>query len=213
MRNFKFLFSLFVFTMQVEAKTVLIIGDSHIVGPFGKTLDTLLRSEGHDVATFGSCGSIAKWWFSGKNTTCGYFEKNLQGLSLELNKNGTPLITSLLNEIRPDDVILEFGANYFSFPSDQFVKNDIITIIEEIKSSGANCFFVTNPDSRKLKTHQPRLAHLLSEAVGKHCSLFNSLSVTKYPEIGGDGIHYSFKGGEDIARKWAAEVVKSFSKH
>lgn len=198
--------------MQVQADTILVIGDSHIVGPFGQTLDALLRDKGHEVATFGSCGSIAKWWFSGKSTTCGYFEKNLKGESIETIKKETPLLTSLLKEIKPDEVILEFGANYFSFPSDQFVKNDLIKIIEEIKSSGANCFFVTNPDSRKLKVHQLRLSKLIKEAVGEQCTLFNSLNVTSYPEVGGDGIHYSFKGGKDIAKKWAEEVFKTFSK-
>lgn len=198
--------------MQVEANTVLVIGDSHIVGPFGQTLDALLRKEGHEVATFGSCGSIAKWWFSGKDTTCGYLEKNLNGESIEMIRKETPLITTLLKELKPDEVILEFGANYFSFPSDQFVKNDLMKIIDEIKSSGANCFFVTNPDSRKLKAHQPRLTRLITEAVGEQCTLFNSLKVTNYPEVGGDGIHYSFKGGKDIANKWAQEVFEAFLK-
>ena len=49
------------------------MGDSHSVGHFGLKLDKLLRTEFNQVSTVASCGSVAKWFFTGKKTRCGYF--------------------------------------------------------------------------------------------------------------------------------------------
>lgn len=197
-------------SLNTQAATVLFVGDSHSVGPFGWSLDQNLRDAGHEVATFASCGSIPKWWISGQKTTCGYFSRDLKGTKVQLNQAPTPLINSLLNNIKPDVVIMEFGGNYLNMPNDDFVINDIKKIISKIKSSGAACFWITHPDTRSNRQAIPRVLGLIKKAVGKDCPIFESQLVTKYPTTGGDGTHYWNTLGTPIAKSWAKQAFEAF---
>lgn len=199
-----------IFPLNLYAATVLFIGDSHSVGPFGWQLDENLRQAGHQVATYASCGSIPKWWNNGQKTTCGYFSKDLKGMKTQTNAHPTPLIKNLLNDIRPDVVILEFGGNYVYTPSEEFIINDMKGIVQQVKASGAQCFWVTNPDTRSHKTENPRVWRLIKEAISNECPIFESQTVTKYPASGGDGIHYWFAAGTPIAKEWANKTFDFF---
>ncbi len=45
-------------------------------------------------------------------------------------------------------------------------------------------------------------------ANGYGCHLIDSRDYTHYPATGRDGLHYSGKDGEAIARDWAVQVFK-----
>lgn len=210
---FKKILAAFLFSLSTQAATVLFIGDSHSVGPFGWKMDENLRSAGNTVATYASCGSIPRWWSSGQKTTCGYFSRDIKGKKTEATIYQTPLITDLLNETRPDVVIMEFGGNYANTPSDAFVINDIKNIVKIIKDSGAACFWITNPDTRKNRGHIPRILKLIKEGVEDNCPIFDSSKVTRYPETGGDGVHYWNTLGTPIARSWADKAYANFIEH
>lgn len=201
---------MFNFMNLLLTQTILFIGDSHTVGPFGQHLDEVLRSNGARVATYGSCGSIPKWWSNGQRTTCGYFSKDLNGRVFNSNTYATPKINELLDKIRPDVVLLEFGGNYSKISDDQIVIQDIKKIVKTVKDSGARCYWVTAPDSRTLREARHRTLKLTIEAIGLDCPIFNSLTVTHYPQTGGDGIHYSFPSAIPIAKKWADSVASEF---
>lgn len=207
--SFSVLFIL-LFSFSIEASTILFIGDSHSVGPFGQTLDQLLRDDGHSVETHASCGSIPKWWFSGQKTPCGFFSRDLNGNKTQLKEAPTPLISNLLSDIKPEWVIMEFGGNYVKTPSDDFVIQDIQKLVSTVKSSGAKCLWVTNPDTRTYRTEIPRLIALIKKAVSDSCPVFESHLVTRYPETGGDGVHYWNTLGTPIAKEWAAKVFLRF---
>ena len=207
----KKLFFLILLTSNLQASTVLFVGDSHSVGPFGWALDQHLRDAGHQVSSFASCGSIPEWWSSGKKTPCGYSEINLNGEKIYLKEKRTPIIEELLADIKPDVVIMEFGANYAKIPSDQFVIKDIKAFVAKIKNSGAICFWITNPDTRKNRKYIPRILRLTKEAVGNDCPIFESHKVTKYPETGGDGVHYWNKRGTPIAKAWAKKAFEALN--
>lgn len=206
----KYLFLVPFLFAQAQAATVLFIGDSHAVGPFGWYLDQHLRDAQHQVATYASCGSIPRWWTSGQKTTCGYFSRDLQGTKTQLNSAPTPLLDNLLSEIKPDVVVMEFGGNYVKTPSDDFVIKDIKAIVTKVKSSGASCFWITNPDTRNFREHIPRILRLIKEAVGEDCPIFESYKVTRYPETGGDGVHYWNPKGLPIAKEWALKAFEAF---
>jgi hypothetical protein len=203
-------FFVLIFGLSLRASTILFIGDSHSVGPFGWTLDQLLRDKGHHVATYASCGSIGKWWFSGQKTPCGFFSRDLNGNKTQLKQAPTPLISNLLSDIKPEWVIMEFGGNYVKTPSDEFVIQDIQKLVTTVKSSGAKCLWVTNPDTRTYRTEIPRLISLIKKAVSDSCPVFESHLVTRYPETGGDGVHYWNTLGTPIAKEWAAKVFTKF---
>ncbi|MDD2805860.1 MAG: hypothetical protein PHV33_09915 [Elusimicrobiales bacterium] len=188
------------------AGTVLFIGDSHSVGPFGWKLDELLRSGGQRTATYASCGSIAQWWVTGKPTPCGYFFRDLAGKVEKGQKGPTPVFTDLLEKVKPELVIVELGANYAGLPSDEFAIKDMGEMAAKIKAAGAACLWVTKPDSRKNHDDIPRILELTYKAVSDKCQVFDSTKVTKYPETGGDGIHYWSPQGTPIANAWAQYV-------
>ncbi|MGD9642118.1 MAG: SGNH/GDSL hydrolase family protein [Elusimicrobiales bacterium] len=194
--------------LPAGAGTVLFVGDSHSVGPFGWKLDALLREAGHRAATYASCGSIAQWWVTGKPTPCGYFFRDLAGGTQKGQKGPTPIFADLLAQIKPEVVIVELGANYSGNPSDEFAVKDMRAMADAILAAGASCLWVTKPDSRKNHEDIPRILELTYKATEGKCPVFDSTLVTKYPAAGGDGIHYWFKEGLPIADAWAARVYE-----
>lgn len=195
------------------ASTILILGDSHTVGPFGQKLDELLRLKGARVATYASCGSTAIWWYSGQRTTCGYFEKDLTGKVTERSQYTTPLFPELLKTINPDHIIIALGTNYVKNLNDESVITDLRVMVNDIRTSGAECFWILPPDMRQFRSELPRLNRLVKTAVGDECRYLESASLTRYPETSGDGIHYWSTQGTPIAHAWALEAAKVFLGH
>lgn len=207
----KTLFFLLLVSFNLQAATVLFVGDSHSVGPFGWALDQKLRDAGHQVATYASCGSIPKWWTTGQKTTCGFFSRDLNGNKKESTTAPTPIMNTLLTDIKPEIVVMEFGGNYLKTPSDDYVINDIKSFVKKVKDTGARCMWITQPDSRANRAAIPRVARLIKEAVGNDCPIFESYLVTKYPETGGDGTHYWSAAGTPIAKNWAKLAFEFFT--
>ena len=207
---FNILGILLLFAAQSPAATALFIGDSHSVGPFGWKLDELLRGvPGTSVASYASCGSIALWWETGKPTPCGYYFRDTGGKINKGLKAPTPYFDVLLDEVKPDLVVVELGANYSNIPSDDFAVNDMKKLAKKIADSGSACFWITQPDSRKGKDQIQRILELTRKAVTPYCSYFDSTKVTGYPSEGGDGIHYWFQEGLPIANAWAEAAFAS----
>jgi hypothetical protein len=207
----KFLIISLFCVAKVYASNILFIGDSHSVGPFGWELDKHLRTlEGSTVATYGSCGSIAKWWETNQATTCGYFYKDTNANVKQGTKAPTPSFSYLLEQQKPEYVIVELGANYANYPNDEFAINDMKKLVQKIINAKAKCFWITKPDSRKGRENIPRILKLTKTAVQEHCQVFDSTTVTRYPEVGGDGVHYWFKAGMPIAQEWALKAFESF---
>lgn len=204
---------LLLFSFNLQAATVLFIGDSHSVGPFGWAMDQHLRDGNHEVATYASCGSILKWWATGQKTPCGYYSRDLKGIKTQLKIAATPILTKLLADVKPDVVVMEFGGNYTAMTNNDAIKKDIRDGIKKIKDAGSACFFITNPDTRKHKEENPRVLKLIKEAVGTDCPVFESVNVTKYPATGGDGVHYWNAQGIPIAKSWAKKAFEAFKVH
>lgn len=192
------------------AATILVVGDSHTVGPFGQKLDELLRNEGAKVATYASCGSIARWWYTGQKTTCGYFENDITGKKTEATTHGTPLFPDLIQAVNPDHIIVALATNYVKEPDDQVVVNDLTRMMNDIRATRAECFWILPPDMRKFRDDIPRLTRLVKSVAGDRCRYFDSAAVTHYPATGGDGIHYWSAEGTPLARAWAIEAVRVF---
>ena len=198
------LLSLFLaFSIPAGAGNILFMGDSHSVGPFGWKLDELLRTvPGFKVGTYSSCGSIFQWWETGKATPCGYFFRDMDGKTEKGTKGPTPVFDTLMKEVTPELVVVELGANYVGY-DDAFAVADMKKLAKKISDSGAACFWITKPDSRKGHENIPHILQLTYAAAAPYCTYFDSTLVTKYPAEGGDGVHYWFKAGIPIADAWA----------
>lgn len=211
MRNILTILAL-ISSLNLWGSTVLFVGDSHSVGPFGWALDQHLRNEGHEVSTYASCGSIGKWWVTGQVTPCGYFSRTADGVKVEATVHPTPILSNLIAEIRPQIVIIELGGNYLKLPNDDFVIKDIQSMVQQVLDSGSRCFWITNPDSRANRAEIPRISKLIKKAIGTSCPIFESYLVTRYPEVGGDGIHYWSPAGTPIAIEWARLAFEAVKK-
>ncbi|MBY0518521.1 MAG: hypothetical protein K2P81_16535 [Bacteriovoracaceae bacterium] len=189
---------------QAHAASVLFIGDSHSVGPFGWEMDRLIRTIPGvtQTASYASCGSIAQWWVTGKSTPCGYWEHQGHQAAISLKTGPTPIFSDLLQKHKPSVVVVELSGNYMGY-SDSFSVDDMRAMAQKIKAIGAKCLWISTPKTRVNPDRILRLVPLVHEAVGDVCEVFESHLVTEYPATGGDGTHYWFAAGIPIAKSWA----------
>jgi lysophospholipase L1-like esterase len=188
---------------------ILVIGDSHSVGSFGRRLDDLLRERTPEVATYGSCGSSPSWWFDGRATQCGYFHRGLNGRSRRGTEAATPLLSTLLSEIEPDTIVVALGANLVNAPRD-WAERTTRQMVELIAGKpGLRCVWVGPPHGRnKPEPGFGEFYTLLEGIVKPTCEFIDSRPFAQYPETGGDGVHFDHLGrpGVAIAEKWAESV-------
>ena len=211
MRIYIFFYLIMTLPFATVAKDrVLVIGDSHSVGPFGMTLDALLRKNSFSIYTAASCGSTLQNWMTGKETTCGFFSKDLRGGVKQYKTGPTPVFKTIFKQVQPQILLIQMGANYQYYNSPSEIRVEIKKFLEKYTSQVEKCIWVTHPDSRKYPEQKNQLATLIDEVVSPYCEVFHSYKVTAYPFTGGDGIHYSFSMGIPIAENWAKLVSKQF---
>jgi hypothetical protein len=188
-------------------QNILIVGDSHSAGTFGMTLDRLFRkSSGNQVRTVASCGSIIRWWYTGQATPCGFLEIPENGARIQSARSGTPLIQKILASKRPEVVIVELGANYLIGYPEAALRNDVTRLLGDIQKSNARCIWVGPPHMRRWDRELDHWVPLLRSLVEKSCLWIDSRSFTRYPETGGDGVHYEAASLRPLAEKWAGEI-------
>ncbi len=195
-----------------KKRSVLILGDSHTVGTFGQTLDRLFRADPEQqVRTFASCGSIIRWWYTGRETNCGYLGVDESGEKFETTRFRTPLIPKLLGPKKPDLIVIELGANYVMGYPEATMKADFARLLEDIRKTGAGCAWVGPPHMRRFDSELKTLVPAIRSLVEKSCTWIDSRDFTSYPPSGGDGIHYGTPVLRPLAEKWAREVFQAIN--
>lgn len=183
---------------------VLVIGDSHTAGAFGDELDRLLRAKGASVHTVGSSGATADNFITGKGTTVGYADHKANGQTEKTAAHATPRLEDLINEDKPDTIIVNLGAN-FRGAGPSGIKKQVDEIGQIAKKHGIKITWVGPPTTRQDEGNRSSLQKFdedMKAAVAPYGSYVSSAPFTpKYS--GGDGIHYS---GE-AAKQWAAGVA------
>ena len=193
---------------------ILFIGDSHSVGSFGIQEDALLRRiAGFSVATYASCGSSPLDWFSGTQTSCGFFFKGTDNKEERGWEANTPLLADLLKTHQPRYTVVELGANMYGRPTDWLEKTSR-DMAMAIVNSGSKCIWIGPPQARiQPEPGLSRVFDALRASVGPYCLLFDSRDFTRYPASGGDGIHFNSLGepGQKMAESWALNAFYAFS--
>jgi len=209
----KLIFLVLFLTHSAHANTILFIGDSHVAGPFGHTLDEKLRTlPDTKVESYGICGSTALYFTHGGNTKCGYFTKKIDGSTTDTLKGPAPLITSLLTELKPDQVVIELGSNYATGWEVPGMIADMASLAKAATSQGAKCTWISMPDTRKFKAQQKMVLQATVDAVAPYCNYIDSTLLTEYPATGGDGLHYEAPNAVHIAVNWAKQVFRYLQK-
>jgi hypothetical protein len=187
----------------------LFIGDSHSVGSFGQRFDELLRGiEGAEVTQHASCGSSPSWWFTGQPTSCGFLSRDAEGRRRRGLRAPTPVLPALLAELRPAVTVVALGANLVNAPRDHALRTSR-ELAEAIVAAKSRCVWIGPPHGRnKPEPGFSEFYVVLREAVGPGCDFIDSRPFARYPDRGGDGVHYDHLGPEGvaIARRWAEEV-------
>jgi hypothetical protein len=237
------LIALTTLSPNAHAIKILFFGDSHsvaTVGPFGIRMNNLLRSiPNAEVTTHARCGSILSWWYSGKSTTCGYFDQSPQGEPLPpIPTPGgswavnapTPKIIPLIEEIKPDLIVIEMGGNYqHANNPNALIKSELgkfITDLENFKKTfqtNTQCVWIGLPsrrlpedpiEAKKFQAMIDSLVLSIQQTVEASCEFIDSTKLTVFPTHGGkDGVHYSFKEGIPVANAWAEKAFIKIQNH
>lgn len=176
---------------------ILVVGDSHTAGTFGRTLDGRLRENaGWKVATAGSCASATRHWVDRPFVTpCGHWERETSGVQRSLDGAPTPKVRELLKESPSDWVVIALGSNDAAASGDPArLEEDIARMIEAATLTGARCIWVGPPAMRhpapaRVQAFYDALARVTSRT-GTQCRVIDSRRHTAYPPRGGDGTHY-----------------------
>jgi hypothetical protein len=207
------------FTQAQTHTRTLFFGDSHVAGPFGKTLDHLLNTDSASglVTTIGMCGTIAGDYIKGATTDCGYFYHDPNTLvSPDDHDNGRiQKIETLFHSIKPTRIIVELGSNYgdSDWKKSAIIK-DIESLVKLIRKTGAECVWVTMPDTRLYHSREPIIKEATVLALHGVCRMIDSSKLTVYPSDPNctDGLHYECgPESEHIAQNWAQEVFQKLN--
>lgn len=201
---YSILLSLLFSQGSFSQEKILLIGDSHLAGIFGDKLDQLFRTiDKAQVKSIGSCGSQASSWYNNWKTPCGYVQRSFEGNRTSSSSFPTPLVKNLLEKDRPTLTIVVLGTNNLAASDFSRDLSVVKKMIIDINESGSECAWIGAPHVRfvsdkKQEDFNQKLEEILNQ---NHCFFVNSYSFTKYPQSGGDGIHYSYF--KDQAFQWA----------
>lgn len=208
----------------VEPHRILVIGDSHTAGTFGRSLDLLLRTlPASEVTTVGSCGLSPDGFLESKGTRCGYLKIDGGELAFRKRQVATPNINSLLSRHKPDLTIVELGANQINTALRDPIgaADDIRRLANKVLSRSSRCLWVGPPYGASAKKPPERIDHVyevLSSALPEGCAFIDSRP-SAMPHLAwneivqnagrrGDGKHYDSLGvyGQHASRLWAMAV-------
>lgn len=191
---------------------VLHIGDSHTCGIYGKAMDSLMRDTGAKVRTYGVSGSSPSWWLNGTTGKSGYFARDEHGNIDQpadwRTPRTTPNLNSIINEYKPSVIMFSLGANLVG-ASPEAIRQQVATVCEIAKKAGCKIIWVGPPNSRpgvRDPEARERLFQNLRGVAEQYGTFVDSRTYTKYPETGGDGVHYWGTEGSAVARDWAGKV-------
>ena len=194
-----------------EQANLLYIGDSHTAGRFGTGLDKKLRTlSDAKVLSYGSCGSSPHSWYNGWTTTCGWVERKVGGSVRSLKSAATPRFEGLLEENKPQVVVIALGANLMGAGLET-ARKTTQKMMDSVKKSGALCVWVGPPNGRnKAEPKFSQLVEALEQTVRGTCEFVDSRPLTFYPETGGDGAHFDGLPPavrDEILGKWVGGIM------
>jgi hypothetical protein len=233
---------LFVFVFLVcpagYSQRILVIGDSHTVGPFGYFLQHKLvnSKKFKDVVMVGSWGSSAYHYLTGGPNKQPVVKRENR---LSENLTSTPVFSELLEIVKPDQIVISLGANdvltqwetklenNFECPANDkacmFGKKLVFSyaqrakLIELLQAYGKPCLWVTPPDAPEYFAPESFLAAMedLEEQVvmSQVCSILAVRDEVILPP-GGDHLHFNYYdiASRRAANRFANKVMNRISK-
>ena len=194
--------------MLLAGLTVLVIGASHLAKPtyLIKTLHDELTERGAQVHSVGVCGVMPSEWLKKTTSRCGGAERLGEDpivLSMASAAQTVPF-DALLQERKPDVVVIVMGDNLANYKASSFsrtdVKKEVLSLTTLLGSTSIRCVLVgpawgedNKLAGKTLKRTQEISAFLESQV--KPCDYVNSLEMSKPGEWKTtDGQHFFAEG-------------------
>ena len=169
---------------KVAAGTkVLLVGDSHTYGGFGKELAQLLTTAGSSVVRESKIGTAVKYWL--------------------------PLLPGLLRQHSPEVVIIALGANMRGYPSATGTSAQIRRIVALVKTERPTARVIWIGPPREAKDTDVTLAKfntIIRNGLDASTTFIDSAPYTPVYR-GGDGVHYN----DATAKQWARGVFNQMA--
>lgn len=181
-----------LFAGLARAENVLIVGDSHSVGPFGKELERLLTEGSHTVERRATSGASSKDWLN-----------RLEVLRAPVDKSDLIIIALGTNDANQTDCANAEDSGLFAYAT-RTAKNRCVWI------GPPN--FPQGPIAQSCGAKYNAYVDLLAATVKKAgCVFFDSRTVKVGQKVlapnENDQLHFR----EDLAKIWASEAVKTIS--
>ncbi len=210
--------ALLLFSLSAFAKNILIIGDSHTCGSFGKTLVDDLTKKKNNVTLYCAVSSAPNHWISGNPPSGQVCQTMSSGhLTPENCEIQMPPLSKLLEDNKDALIVVALGTNSLLSPTAGRNYNQFADAVDE---SGQECVWIGPPhfnESQSKGFPKGRVATLntnlnpfyisFTGAVSDGCRVIDSRTSTAangpgYDTV--DGVHRTNAAG----RHWAAEVGK-----
>lgn len=193
---------------EPSGRRILVLGDSHVAGPFGAALARKLAGSGRSVDAYGACGASPSWFLPGQGRTssCGTWVKH--GAHEDRRAQATPAVTNVLGD-DVDLVVIVLGTNMADWRTGGVGDlSSAGTLAHHAMMRGARCVWVGPPPIPgypslplyKGPLNYDQLNEGLKAQLAGHCAYAQSTT----PYSGTDGIHYD-RGG---AERWAEQVYR-----
>jgi hypothetical protein len=210
--------------------SVMLIGDSLSVGPFGEVMNRFFHQklDASQYCIFASCGSSPENWLKDTKdfyTPCGYRQVTARESFKVDFENGrkprpvrTPKLVTFLPRFRPQMVIVQMGTNWmdeivskgdYSGDSYKPIIRQFITEIRAKSAPNVQIIWVLPPDASKYSARVKDTVDrcILESARELRFKTINSRTFTnRYVRgvTGSDGVHLNTEAGG----QWAIGVIK-----
>ncbi len=186
------------FSVAATAETILMIGDSHTNGEYGRNLKSQLESLGNTVIKEGVESTGIRHWITGEITINGQAPHRFNNLQ------------TLITSHNPNTVIISLGTNNYGDASADIERNaqQLISVIP----AGIRCFWAGPPEVRENPSASGGITNAdvdkvygaLNSGVTRKCTLVDSRLYTdkNSPEFSSDGFHLT----GNAAITWAGGV-------
>lgn len=192
-----------------ENPRVLLLGDSHTVGPFGVTLDGLMRQSygTENVAAYAVCGASLRWWQLASRPKLGicHFLRPT-GSTAKPGNGAYPAEPPKLDQIlafKPNVAIIALGSNPDGPSMDDTIK--VASSLLGLLPAGGRCFWVGPPPMPSQAQRVDLFYQVFPEMLrlsGRTCTLLDSRDFLKSSQSTKD--HYYGKPAQD----WGRAVFK-----
>lgn len=203
--------------MLLAGLTVLVIGASHLAKPtyLIKTLHDEFSERGAQVHSLGVCGVMPSEWLKATASRCGGAERIEDDpivLSMASAARTVPFDT-LLEERKPDVVVIVMGDNLANYKASSFsrtdVKKEVLSLTTLLASKSIRCVWVgpawgeDNKLAGKTLKRTQDISNYLETQV-KPCDYVNSLEMSKPSQWKTtDGQHFFAEGYQ----AWGAAIA------